>query len=368
MAAKFYLRTFRSLLFRGRPFFVHLAITHVCNLQCSFCSVPQTKVAELDTERMKRVFDKLDQMGVAYVSLTGGEPLLRPDFATLIDYGVAKGMRIHINSNGTMSRAKYQELLATPVHEIAISLDGVRGNLIPYAHVGPKILETIHFVNDHLPADKKLVLNITISNSNRDQVDGIVDYCTREFPRARMWLHPVMVGQGQYRAATQEKVNPDFLRRVSSPTLVAPEYFKRATEEYYRRETYNWGCLAGEMFFDIKPNGDFWICQDFPARPPLNILDPDFDRKYREADFSQRRQCSGCAYSCYWNAQKSFEPENWKDFAGVWWNATTEPNEPCRRTAKEKGWVLGLAHLGASRALRAAQRTAKKALALPGGA
>ncbi len=360
MSAKFYLRTLRSVLFRAFPYFAHLAVTHVCNLRCTFCQIPESKMPELDTEGMKRVIDKLDRMGVAYLSLTGGEPLLRRDFATLLNYAAAKGMYTKITSNGMMPLAKYRELLGTRVLEIAISLDGVRGNLIPYAHVGPKILETVRFLNDHVPPGKKLVLNITISNSNRDQVDEIVDYCTREFPRARMWLNPVMVGQGKLRVATEQKVNPDFLRRVSSPTLCVPEYLKRGTEEYYRRETYNWGCLAGEMFFDIKPNGDFWICQDFPARPPLNILDPDFDQKYREADFSYRRKCSGCTYACHWMTQNSFDSKNWTDLAVLWWRAVTQPGEPCRKTANEKGWVLGLAHLGASRAWQAAQRRARK--------
>jgi len=40
------------------------------------------------------------------------------------------------------------------------------------------------------------------------------------------------------------------------------------------------GCLAGIFSFDIKPTG-FWICQDQPSNPLLNILDPDFLEKHR---------------------------------------------------------------------------------------
>ena len=351
MTRKFWFRTFRNLLFRNRPYFAHLALTHVCNLRCRFCHIPEERLKEQDTGGMKRVIDRLDRMGIAVLSISGGEPLLRPDFAALINYAADKKLYVKITSNGTMSRGKYAELLASRVSEIAISLDGVRGNQLPYAHVGPKVLDSIAFLNDNLPPGKNLTLNITVSQANCDQVDDIVAYCTREFPGARLWLNPVVVGQGKLRVLTQLKVNPDFLRRVESPALLTPGFYKQGCEDYYRSETYDWGCLAGELFFDIKPNGDFWICQDYAAQSPLNILDEDFERKYRQADFSQRRACSGCTYSCYWITQRSFEPHTWPGMAGLWWKCHTRPGEACRQTAGKYGWAPGFLHFCASRVL-----------------
>ena len=354
MTLKLWVRSFRNLVWRNRPYFAHLALTHVCNLRCRFCQIPEERVKEEDTEGMKRIIDRLDRMGIAVLSISGGgEPLLRPDFATILNYAADKGLYVKITSNGTMSRAKYSELLASRVSEIAISLDGVRGNDLPFSHVGPKVLDCIAFLNENLPPGKQLTLNITISQANRDQVEEIVAYCTREFPNARLWLNPVVVGQGKLRVLTQLKVNPDFMRRVESPTLLTPSFYKQGCEDYYQSETYNWGCLAGEFFFDIKPNGDFWICQDHPAKTPLNILDEDFEREYRQADFSHRRACSGCTYSCYWITQKSFEPHNWPGMAGMWWKCHTRPEEPCRQTEQKSGPQAAFAHFCASRVLPA---------------
>jgi MoaA/NifB/PqqE/SkfB family radical SAM enzyme len=351
------------MLFRNRPYFAHLAFTHRCNLRCRFCHIPEERVAEQDTDGMKRVIDRLDRMGIAVLSISGGgEPLLRPDFATLLNYAADKGLYTKITSNGTMPLTKYEELLASRVSEISISLDGVRGNDLPFSHVGPKILATIRYLNDHLPRGKQLTINITVSPSNHDQVNEMVAYCTREFPHACLWLNPVVVGTGKLRAPAQLKVNPDFLRQVDSPSLLTPGFYKQACEEYYQNETYDWGCLAGEFFFDIKPNGDFWICQDHPAQPSLNVLDNDFERKYREADFSHRRACSGCTYSCYYLTQKSFEPRAWPGMAGVWWKSNTRSDDACRKTADERGWVAGLLHYSAAHFLLAAQSAARTVL------
>jgi MoaA/NifB/PqqE/SkfB family radical SAM enzyme len=365
VSAKLCCRTLRNAVFRKRPYFAHLALTNTCNLRCSFCHIWEERLPELDTEAMKRVIDQLDRMGIAILSFTGGEPLLRSDCVPLVDYAAAKGLETIVASNGTMPKAKYSELLASRVGQITVSLDGVRGSILPYGHVGPGIIDSIRYLNDHLPKGMRLMLNVTVTSRNCSQVDEIVDYCAREFHRARVWLNPVMVGRGKLRVTTESKANPDYLRRVDSPTLLTPGYFKQGAEDYYRNEIYDWGCLAGEMFFDIKPNGDLWICQDFPAKTPLNVLDPDFEEKYRRADFSNRRECSGCLYSCHWGTQKAFEPKNWPGIAGMWWKWSTEIDEPCRQTTQRYGWVAGLAHYCGSHLLQAAQQKARALMGTP---
>ena len=302
---------------------------------------------------MKRVLDVLDRMGVALISISGGgEPLLRGDFAAILNYAAGKGMYTKITSNGTVSLDRYRELLQSEVTEIGISLDGVSGNDLPYSHVSLKILQTIQYLNDNLPEGKNLTLNVTVSQTNIDQVDEIIAYCTQAYPKARLWLNPVVVGEGKLRTDHMKKVNPEYLRRIDSPNLVKADFFIRGAEEQFRNDRFNWGCLAGIFSFDIKPNGDFWICQDQPSYPLLNILDPDFLEKHSRADFSYREECSGCTYSCYFVTQKLFEPRNWPDLGRIWWTVGTSPNERCREIAQKYGWFAGLLYFCTLRNLK----------------
>lgn len=345
MNRKYVGRTLRNEILRKRPYFAHLAITHRCNLRCRFCHITEESYDELDLGGMKRVIDALDWMGVAVLSICGGgEPLLRDDCAEIVNYAVEKDLYTKITSNGTLSIPRYRELLASKATEIAISLDGVEGDDLPYGHVSPKILNTIRYLNDNLGKGKSLTLNVTVSDINYRQVDTIVDYCTREYPKARIWLNPVVTGEGKLRTDNVDMADPGYLRRIESPTLLKSDFFIRGAEEHFRGRKIDWGCLAGQFSFDIKPNGDFWICQDQPSRPPLNILDPDFQEKYRRSDFSYRKECSGCTYSCYFVTQKLFEPRNWPELAKIWWQVATSPWEPCRRTAQKYGWFAGLLH------------------------
>lgn len=363
MSVKYWVRTFRNVAFRDRPYFAQLAITHRCNLRCRFCRIWEEEYDELDTEGVKRVIDVFDRLGVAVVSISGGEPLLRPDLATILDYADGKGLSTRVSTNGTMPLDRYGELLKSGIQEINLSVDGVRGNDLPHSHIGPQILKTIRYLNDNLPPKKRLTLSVTVSQANQDQVEDIVDFCAKEYPKAGIWLKPVTVGVGKLRTATEEKVHPEFLRRCKSRALLYLEYFNQAVEDYYNADIYDWGCRAGRTFFEVKPNGDFWLCNDVPSRTPLNVLDPDFKSKWREADFSYRRECSGCVYSCYIITQKGFESRNWDQLAILWWLANTKPDERCRAIAEEEGWIRGFLSFCVDRTLGSFGRRKKPAAA-----
>jgi len=104
------------------------------------------------------------------------------------------------------------------------------------------------------------------------------------------------------------------------------------------------------------------IGQDHPTRNSLNILDPEFEKEYGREDFSHRRHCGGCTYSCNGVTQKSFEPPTSPGMAEIWWKTATQPGEACRQTAERHGWVAGILHLSAARFLLTAQAAAKTTL------
>ncbi len=93
----------------------------------------------------------------------------------------------------------------------------------------------------------------------------------------------------------------------------------------------------------MKPNGDYWFCQDQPSPIPLNVLDQDFEERRRAIEKAPRRRCSGCVYSCYYLVQKSMEPRHWRDIGMLWWQANTSPGGPERAAAAKYGPLGALA-------------------------
>jgi MoaA/NifB/PqqE/SkfB family radical SAM enzyme len=307
-------RTARNLVLRGRPYFGHFYVTQRCNLKCEYCQAwEKIDMPELGLRDTKRLIDILDEMGIAVLSLTGGEPLLREDICEIIEHAKRRRLFVKITSNGTMPLRLYDRLLRSRINTISISLDGVGGNDLPYSKEGEKILKTI----DHLyrnKGDKALSLSTLLFERNRYKIEGIVAHAKKSWPGLGVFVQPVVVGTGDFRRSTQKKVDPHFLRHLGT---MEPGFFIDACIKYYEQEKFDWKCQAGTLFFDIKPNGDFWLCQDIGTR--LNFLEEGFLEKWRRMDFSELiAPCQGCIYSCYYLVQHSFQLKNFPEMVGTY--------------------------------------------------
>jgi MoaA/NifB/PqqE/SkfB family radical SAM enzyme len=73
------------------PLYVAWQITNECNLACLHCieeSGPGKAFAdELDTAQLFSVLDQLLDHQVPYMSFSGGEPMLHPQFFKMVEYG-----------------------------------------------------------------------------------------------------------------------------------------------------------------------------------------------------------------------------------------------------------------------------------------
>lgn len=106
--------------------------THRCNLRCVHCGSscePNARTPELATEQVCAILDTIAQDFDArriFVSITGGEPLLRADLFDVARHMCRLGMRPCVVSNGTLlGKEEAAKLADTGVDTISISIDGL---------------------------------------------------------------------------------------------------------------------------------------------------------------------------------------------------------------------------------------------------
>lgn len=109
---------------------VFWSITGKCNFRCRHCymDAPKGKLGELSTEEALNLIDQMAECGVLRVDITGGEPLIRKDFWSLIDKIISYKMVIRqCYTNGWLLDEKilyeFEKRKLKP--EIEISFDGV---------------------------------------------------------------------------------------------------------------------------------------------------------------------------------------------------------------------------------------------------
>lgn len=103
-------------------------VTYACNLRCPHCLTASGKARrdELDTAGALRLIDALVEAKVLTLSLSGGEPLLRPDILTLLRRLAETSMRVDIATNGVeLPEPIIEALRGLPIFQIQVSLDGL---------------------------------------------------------------------------------------------------------------------------------------------------------------------------------------------------------------------------------------------------
>ena len=84
------------------PLIAHLELTHACTWHCRFCSNPPGRHPELDGDAWLAVLDDLRRLGALFVVLTGGEPLLHPDFAQIARGIGERHLAFRLLTNGSL--------------------------------------------------------------------------------------------------------------------------------------------------------------------------------------------------------------------------------------------------------------------------
>ena len=303
----------RAVVQRRHPYFAHFFVTERCNLKCSYCEVWRAPARELPLAEQKLVIDRIVEMGASCLSFTGGEPLLCPNLGDLVAHAAARGLFTRVTSNGLVARERYDALLTTPLDAFSISIDGLGPSQLPHRKIDPRNRDTIEYLAARR-GRKRMGLSCTLPESNAGSVERLVDWVATTLPGITIFVQPVVTGRGHFRSSREPALRTvevlfELARRY--PGVVDnPGFFNRAAAEAAGAPNgYRWGCHAGQLFFDVKPDGRFWLCQDVPT--DLNVLDPDFLRAWRTLNLRQSIDgCAGCTYACYLNTQKALELPN----------------------------------------------------------
>ncbi|MBQ9210642.1 MAG: radical SAM protein [Clostridia bacterium] len=97
------------------PPFLIASITSQCNLHCAGCysrcnhaTVDSAPVKQMTSKEWFRVFDEADDLGISFILLAGGEPMLRRDIIEAA--GQKPNILFPIFTNGTFMDSKYFDL------------------------------------------------------------------------------------------------------------------------------------------------------------------------------------------------------------------------------------------------------------------
>ena len=161
--------------------YVSWEISRRCDARCVHCyaeSGPEVPTdRDLSTAEALALIDQLAAGGEMILALSGGEPLLRPDWRDLLRHAVASNLIVNLVTNGSqVDDAVAADLAASGVHSVTVSLDSHR----PEVHDRIRRLPGLHAralgaVRRLTGRGVRVVVNFTPIRDNWADAAGLVE-------------------------------------------------------------------------------------------------------------------------------------------------------------------------------------------------
>jgi len=104
--------------------YLEVQITDRCNLRCRHCYIGDGLYQDLSVEHIQKLLKEFEEIQGLRLLLSGGEPLLHPNFWEINDILRDQAFRSVLLSNGTLITRDVSRRVR--VHEVQISLDGMK--------------------------------------------------------------------------------------------------------------------------------------------------------------------------------------------------------------------------------------------------
>ena len=117
---------------RGRtagPSHAQVGVTNACPQRCAYCYNRDRAGKPMDTATILRVVDDLVSLGVFWIGLTGGEPLLQKDLETIVERAAARSAVKIFTTGFGLTAARAAALRRAGLFSVAVSLDHWREDI-----------------------------------------------------------------------------------------------------------------------------------------------------------------------------------------------------------------------------------------------
>jgi radical SAM protein with 4Fe4S-binding SPASM domain len=281
------------------PFLIVWNITKACNLKCKHCYEFAAKHApdELTHKQALDAVDKMAEAGLAYIAISGGEPLVRKDLFDVAKRIRDNGMAFSIATNATlMTKENAKKLKEHGCLFAQVSVDGSN----PESHNwfrGVKMFEkTIQGIKNAVAEDISVGISTTVTNHNYHEIPDIINLAEKLGAGTFMYYNFIPTGRGK--DIVNLDLTPDqrelLLKSMAKQTKkrkmrllsTAPQYGRVCVEneaatlamthfDYSSPEIlesvrflaeFIGGCGTGRLYCALEPNGDITPCVFIPIK------------------------------------------------------------------------------------------------------
>ncbi len=302
------------------PPFLILFINSICNMKCEHCFYWQNlnQRNDLSLDELVALSEELGP--IQNLNLSGGEPFIRKDFATVCRQFIQKNgvKEIYVPTNGYFTE-KTVDAVRETLKEPSLNLMGVEISLdgMPEFHDTFRVtknafknaMETYDALAEIQKEDPRLQIHSisTATHTNMAELKRLTTYIFDRCPQ--MMHHNLAVIRGDRKDPTlqgpllQEYIDLyEYIRRLWAPreegrygSIVEP-MLQHVKVEAMKKQQQHVPCRAGVLSAVVHANGDVGLCEQHP--PIGNLRNNTFNEIWR-SEKAKKLRTSIAAKECF---------------------------------------------------------------------
>lgn len=308
-------------------------ITRRCNLHCIHCRSSSKLAADEHPDRSTflayDIINDIVSFSNPVVVLTGGEPLLRDDVFDIAQYGVKKGLRMCLATNGTLITPELcEKIKQSGIKMVSLSLDGSTAeghdDFRKQSGAFDATVKAARYFSEH---GIDFLINSSFAKRNQHDIANCFRLAKNLGAKAWYLFMVVPTGRGSelldelisledyqeildWHVQTERDENEILMRPTCAPHYyrIRFEYAKQKNNLAKMRKlsfspTGSKGCIAGQTIAFLNVDGDVMPCSYLPLSAG-NVYEKKFQEiweyselfnRYRSYSSYQGR-CGSCEY------------------------------------------------------------------------
>ena len=269
----------------GVPLSVHLDLTYRCNERCVHCYLDHDDHGEMTTAEIFDLLSQLAEAQVFFLTLSGGEVLLRRDFFAIVEKARQLLFNVKVKTNGVMIReSEARRLRELGVEQVQISVYSHRPEIHDSITKLPgSLARTVRAIRLLRSQGLKVSISNVVMNSNFADQRGVM-MLARELG-AEYTLDPTITPKldGDTSILMLRIAGAELNQIFHDPELVGKvEEFCAPPPPAGEDVMHGLPCSAGHTACYISPYGDVFPCVQFPL-PTGNVRRQKFIDIWRDS-------------------------------------------------------------------------------------
>jgi MoaA/NifB/PqqE/SkfB family radical SAM enzyme len=283
----------RGLAGTGHPILAHIVPMRRCNLSCTYCNEYDDFSQPVPESVMLERVDRLAELGLTVLVISGGEPLLHPQLDNIINRSRKHGILTGLISNGyllTVDRIK--KLNDAGLDHLQISIDNVTPD-----EVSKKSLKVLDKKLQMLAENATFEVNVNsvIGGGIKDPSDAVT-VSNRAVELGLMSTVGVIHnGRGQLKPLHEEEQTIYWkLRNQGKRSWTR---FYKFQDDIVTGKAHEWSCRAGSRYLYICEDGLVHYCSQQRGFPGIPLSEYTLEHLKRE--FNTKKYCAPlCTVAC----------------------------------------------------------------------